>query len=98
MGRRGPPGVAGGAVKGRGSTVVLDIAGAAVGGAARWVTELDAYLADEAGAVRVIGRGRSLTASWLVHREIVARRAAMVIAENNASFALRGAHRRVLLG
>jgi glycosyltransferase involved in cell wall biosynthesis len=79
------------------STVVLDTAGAAVGGAARWIAELDAYLAAGGTAVTVIGRGTPLTPRWLLHRELAAHGADMVVAANNASFALRRAHRRVLL-
>jgi hypothetical protein len=79
--------------------VVLDTAGAAVGGAARWVTELDAYLAGHGDnpPVTVIGRRTPLTPRWLVHRELATRGADMVVAANNASFALGRAQRRVLL-
>lgn len=85
-----------------GSTVVLDTAGAAVGGAARWVVELDLYIADSGarGAdrpIRVIGRQNALTAGWLLRRELATHDAGIVVAANNASFALGRAQRRVLL-
>ncbi|ASW54505.1 glycosyltransferase [Plantactinospora sp. KBS50] len=77
-------------------TVVLDVAGGQGGGHGRWRRELDAYLAGRPGAVRVLGRDRRLTVRWLVERERRAARADVVIASNNASFAVAGGQRRVL--
>lgn len=70
------------------SRVVIDTAGAATGGSGRFLAELDAYLsvADNSHSIRVIGRNRRLTPSWLFQRERLARRAEMRIALNNVSF------------
>jgi glycosyltransferase involved in cell wall biosynthesis len=81
----------------RQTQIVIDAAGGSIGGAARLKTELDAFVADCAAPLRVIGRDRRLTASWLVRREVAARGAPVVVALSNVSFALRGAERRVLV-
>lgn len=78
-------------------SVVIDLAGGEVGGAARWRRELDGHLAAHGGGVRAIGREQHLTPGWLVRRELVARGADRVVASNNASFAVAGTHRVVLL-
>jgi glycosyltransferase involved in cell wall biosynthesis len=77
--------------------VLLDTAGGGVGGAARWRSELDDYLAGAATRPTVIGRSQYLTPTWLVRRESKARGAGVVVAANSASFAFSGTHRRVLL-
>ncbi len=77
--------------------VVIDAAGGSIGGAARWAGELDNFLSSTDAPVRVIGRSRRLTPSWLARREPQARGATMTIAANNACFAFSGAHRRVLV-
>src|SRR5688572_873606 len=77
--------------------IVVDAAGGDNGGAGRLKYELDAFLADRVFPVRLIGRDRSLTPSWLVLREIQAGRASVAVALNNVSLALRGAERRVLV-
>lgn len=70
-----------------------------MGGAARYLDELDRYLAsvEHAQATTVLGRGRSLTVGWLAQREVVARRSELKIALNNAGFWGPGGHRVVLL-
>ncbi|NEE00186.1 glycosyltransferase [Phytoactinopolyspora halotolerans] len=77
--------------------VVVDTAGGGIGGAARWRSELDAFLERGVPGVKIVGRGRPLTPSWLLRREWLAGRARVVVATNNASFACRGGERRVLL-
>lgn len=68
-----------------------------MGGAARLLGELDAYLAATAlPAVTVIGRGRSLSGRWLVRREWQPPRVRSV-ALNNVCFVGAGRHRTVLL-
>jgi glycosyltransferase involved in cell wall biosynthesis len=79
------------------TAIVLDTAGSGMGGAARWLTELDAFVLPAAVPVRVIGRGRRLTAGWLARREQLAVGRDIAVAANNVSFALTGRHRRVLL-
>jgi glycosyltransferase involved in cell wall biosynthesis len=81
----------------RETQIVIDAAGGSGGGAGRLKTELDAFLADGAPPVRVIGRDRQLTPSWLVRREVAAGRAPVVTSLNNVSFAWRGTERRVLV-
>ncbi len=79
---------------------VLDAAGGEVGGAARWIAELDGFLREHSEPeppVTVLGRHRPLTAGWLLGRERAAARASVAVAANNASFAFAGAHRRVLV-
>jgi glycosyltransferase involved in cell wall biosynthesis len=78
-------------------STVMDVAGGDVGGAARWRRELDRYLAARDGDVTLLGRDRYLTPGWLVRREQLARGADRVVAPNNVSFAVAGAHRVVLL-
>lgn len=84
--------------------VVVDSAGGATGGAARWRAELDSFLDcatptpySDRSAVRVIGQRQQLTPGWLVRRERLAGRATLVVAPNNVSFAVAGASRTVLL-
>ncbi|WP_162450327.1 glycosyltransferase [Phytoactinopolyspora mesophila] len=77
--------------------VVVDAAGGGIGGAARWRSELEAFLEWGAPGVKVIGRGTRLTPSWLLRREWLAGRARLTVAANNVSFACRGRERRVLL-
>src|ERR1700722_9724469 len=78
--------------------VMVDIAGAAMGGAARYVTELQNYLARTGRAdVRVIGEGRRVDPTWLVRREIWAPPAARRVAVNNVSFVAPGGSRWAVL-
>jgi glycosyltransferase involved in cell wall biosynthesis len=76
---------------------VVDVAGASMGGAARWTHELTRFLGATGSDIEVIGRERSLTAAWLVGRERLAGRADRVVAANNVSFALARGRRTVLL-
>ena len=58
-------------------TVVVDIAGAQMGGAARFAGELDRYLARTGRRdIQVIGGARRVAPGWLMRREAVGRRAA----------------------
>lgn len=76
----------------------VDVAGAAVGGAARFLRELDTYIRDETTAeITVIGRGRHLTPHWLAAREWGIPRGSLAIALNNASFVRPGVQRITLL-
>lgn len=78
---------------------MVDTAGARMGGARRFMDELDAYLRESVRAdVALIGADRLLTPSWMVARERAAgRRPARVVALNNVSFSLAGQERVVLL-
>ena len=52
-------------------TVTVDIAGAQMGGAARYAAELHRYLARTGRQdVQVIGAGRHVGPAWLLQREI----------------------------
>jgi hypothetical protein len=83
---------------GGGPRVVVDVAGAHMGGAARFLRELDGWLARSGRCdVEVLGRGRSLTAGWLVGRERAASRASALVAVNNVAFLRPGARSTVLL-
>jgi glycosyltransferase involved in cell wall biosynthesis len=80
------------------STVAVDIAGAQVGGAARFAAELHRYLARARREdVTVIGVGQRIEPLWLMRREIVVPRKARRIALNNVSFVCPGGERWVLL-
>lgn len=77
--------------------VLVDCAGARMGGALRFLTELDAYLARRpASDIVVVGRNRSLTPAWLVRRESLTRHR-RVVALNNAGFVATRGERWVLL-
>ena len=79
-------------------SVVVDIAGAQMGGAARWAGELRGYLARTGRLdVRLIGADRAVGPSWLARRESLGYRAARRVATNNISFAGPGGERWVLL-
>lgn len=80
--------------------VVMDVAGAIEGGAARFMRELDAWRAaqpDRRKNTRIIGRNRRLTPQWLLARELESREAQLRIALNNASFWAPFGERIVLL-
>lgn len=78
-------------------TVIVDCAGGPMGGALRFRNEMDAYLARRAAPeVRVVGRNRRLSPTWLVGRESTSRYR-RAIALNNVSFVLTRAERWVLL-
>lgn len=67
--------------------IVLDCAGAIVGGAARYLREIQTYIAHHGNhQIELIGLGQQLTAKWLVQREIQAASARVRISLNNAGF------------
>ena len=68
-----------------------------MGGAARYLKELDVWLERRQDAPAVIGRNRRLTARWLLERERLAPKSARRIALNNVGFVRRGGPRVVLL-
>lgn len=77
--------------------VLVDCAGAKMGGALRFLTELDAYMANHSASdVVVVGRNRSLTPTWLARRESV-KRHRRVVALNNVGFVATRGERWVLL-
>ncbi len=81
-----------------GPAVAVDAAGARMGGAARFLVELDEYLQRRGrDDVLVLGRGRSLSSGWLLRRELPARTAPRVVALNNVGFLAPGRERWVLL-
>jgi glycosyltransferase involved in cell wall biosynthesis len=78
--------------------ILVDCAGARVGGAKRLLDEFDLYLGErDLPRLRVIGRDRSLTAPWLLRRERTDDRYDLTLALNNVSFVAAGRERRVLL-
>lgn len=78
--------------------VTVDIAGAAMGGAARYAAELRGYLARTGRAdVRVIGEGQRVAPAWLVRREFSASSTGRRVAVNNVSFFAPGGPRWALL-
>jgi len=88
-----------GARGGTDAPVVVDCAGALMGGGSRFLGELDGYLAARGATtaeVRLVGRGRRIAPGWLVRRERLGphRRA---VAPNNVSFVTARGERWVLL-
>jgi len=80
------------------ATVIVDAAGARMGGAARFKAELDRYLArTEREDVKVIGAGRQVNAAWLVAREMANSAKFRRVAINNVSFIAAGSARWTLL-
>lgn len=80
-----------------GDGVLVDCAGARMGGALRLLRELDSYLrARPSHGIRVIGRDRRLTPTWVVRRERPGRYE-RAVALNNVAFLRTGRERRVLL-
>jgi glycosyltransferase involved in cell wall biosynthesis len=78
--------------------VIVDIAGAQMGGAARYAAELRSYLARTGRKdVQLIGAGRSVDPAWLIRREIARPGAGRRIALNNVSFVAPGCERWTLL-
>ncbi|BAU94758.1 mannosyltransferase [Corynebacterium suranareeae] len=76
--------------------IVVDKAGATKGGARRFLLELEDYLENHPRPeVSLIG-GERLSSKWLIKRELCALKSER-IALNNASFALPGRHKTVLL-
>jgi glycosyltransferase involved in cell wall biosynthesis len=79
--------------------VTVDVAGAAIGGAARYAAELRSYLErSERRDVRVIGAARHVEPSWLLRREAARPGARRRVALNNVTFVTPGGERWTLLG
>jgi glycosyltransferase involved in cell wall biosynthesis len=79
-------------------TVTVDIAGAQMGGAARYVAELRDYLTRTGRRdVQVIGAARRVDPGWLLRRELSRPGAARRVAVNNVSFVVPGGPRWTLL-
>jgi glycosyltransferase involved in cell wall biosynthesis len=80
-------------------TVIVDIAGAQMGGAARYADELHRYLARTGRRdVRVIGAKHRVEPAWLIRREAAQFTAHRRVALNNVSFVAPGRERWTLLG
>ena len=78
--------------------MTVDIAGAQMGGAARYAAELRSYLARTGRRdVRVIGAKRRVNPAWLIRREVARPGARRRIALNNVSFVAPGSERWTLL-
>jgi glycosyltransferase involved in cell wall biosynthesis len=78
--------------------VIVDVAGAHTGGAARFKAELDGYLARSGREdVRVIGGSRRVAPAWLLRREMIRPSCGRHIALNNVGFVLSGSERWTLL-
>jgi hypothetical protein len=81
------------------TTVTIDAAGGKTGGAARFRTEVDAYLRrSRRHDIKMIGVRRPLTPAWLAAREAAAVRGSRRIALNNVGFLTPGGERWTLLG
>jgi glycosyltransferase involved in cell wall biosynthesis len=81
------------------TSVTIDVAGGAGGGAGRMRGELLAYLArSKRPDVHVLGDGRRLDSRWLVQRELHQHGQARQVALNNVSFVGPGGERWTLLG
>jgi glycosyltransferase involved in cell wall biosynthesis len=79
--------------------VTVDVAGARMGGAARFKGELDRYLQRSGREdVRVIGRSRRVDPAWLACREMIRPNRGRRVALNNVSFVTSGSERWTLLG
>lgn len=80
------------------AAVTIDIAGAQVGGAARYGAEVYGYLRRTAREdVKVIGRRRRLSPAWLAVREAAAGRRGRRVALNNVGFLTPGGERWTLV-
>jgi hypothetical protein len=80
------------------TAVTIDAAGGPTGGAARFRTEVDAYLRRSGrDDIKMIGVRRHLTPAWLAAREAAAVRGSRRIALNNVSFLTPGGERWTLL-
>ncbi len=78
--------------------ILMDCAGAHIGGAKRFLDELDRYLATRMPVhLDLIGRGGYLTPRWLLRRELGLAGQDRSIALNNVAFSRRGRERWVLL-
>jgi glycosyltransferase involved in cell wall biosynthesis len=80
------------------AAVTVDIAGAQMGGAARFAAELRGYLTRTGRKdVRVIGNARHIDPRWLLRREMSSAGGTRRVAVNNVSFVTPGAERWTLL-
>jgi glycosyltransferase involved in cell wall biosynthesis len=78
--------------------VIVDLAGAGMGGAARFATELRRYLSGaQREDVRVIGAEQRVGPKWLLRREVAGRGLGRRVALNNVSFISPGGERWALL-
>ncbi len=78
--------------------ILVDCAGAQMGGAKRLLNEFDRYLREcRSAQLLVIGRDRALTAPWLLRREVTAGRFGRAVALNNVSHLIAGDERHVLV-
>lgn len=82
-----------------GRQVLVDCAGGHMGGARRYLDELDRWLVEAPGRAELCGQGRSVDARWLLEREIIAQRTrpSSAIALNNVSFGFARSTRVVLV-
>jgi glycosyltransferase involved in cell wall biosynthesis len=80
------------------AAVIVDTAGAQMGGAARYLAELHGYLARTGRAdVRLIGTRQRVSPGWLVRRELAGGACRRRVALNNVGFLARGGQRWTLL-
>jgi glycosyltransferase involved in cell wall biosynthesis len=80
------------------AAVIVDAAGAQMGGAARYLAELRGYLARTGrGDVQVIGAQQRVSPAWLVRRELGRGTRGKRVALNNVGFVARGGPRWTLL-
>jgi len=81
------------------ASVIVDVAGGQIGGAARFRRELVRYL-EHTGRmdVGIIGAARRLDPAWLVRREVACRSRSRRVALNNVGFMVPGGERWTLLG
>jgi glycosyltransferase involved in cell wall biosynthesis len=80
------------------AAVTVDVAGAAMGGAARYVAELRHYLSRTGrGDVLLIGTSQHVSPQWLLRRELRRPASARRIALNNVGFVTPGGERWTLL-
>ncbi len=80
------------------ATVTVDIAGAQMGGAARFSAELHRYLRQTGRQdIHIIGAARSVGPAWLVRRELARPNRGRRVALNNVSFVAPGSERWTLL-
>ena len=80
------------------AAVIVDAAGAQMGGAARYLNELRDYLArTERDDVEIIGSRRRVGPSWLLRRELSSRIWSRRVALNNVGFVTPGGQRWTLL-
>ncbi len=80
------------------TAVTIDVAGGRAGGAARFRTEVQDYVARcRRDDVRIIGARRRLSPAWLVGREAATDRRSRRVALNNVGFFVPGGERWTLL-